>query len=176
MPAFDPAALVDSLEKDRLTVLQGVPAMFARLIEHLRVAGLETVPHPALRVLSAGGSPLDPALKADVEAVFGLPLNNGYGLTECAPTIAQSLIENPAGLLGRPDPDRAGSELVGLDGLPVPDGGSASCGSGTDRHEGLLPSAGGNGRGARPPTAGSTPATSRASRTATCSWSAARRS
>jgi long-chain acyl-CoA synthetase len=123
-PRFEPAAVVDSLEKDRLTVLQGVPAMFARLIEHLRVAGLETVPHPALRFLSAGGSPLDPAIKADVEAVFGLPLNNGYGLTECAPTIAQTLIEKP-----RRDcsvgPILTGleSKLIGLDGAPVLDGG-----------------------------------------------------
>ncbi|UEM01330.1 acyl--CoA ligase [Skermanella rosea] len=123
-PRFDPAAVVESLEKDRLTVLQGVPAMFARLIEHLRITGQETVPHPALRFLSAGGSPLDPAIKADVEAVFGLPLNNGYGLTECAPTIAQTLVEKPcADCSVGPILTGIEAKLVGTDGSPVQPGG-----------------------------------------------------
>jgi acyl-CoA synthetase (AMP-forming)/AMP-acid ligase II len=94
-PRFDPADLVATLERDRLTVLQGVPAMFARLIEHLRTNHLEAIARPALRYVSAGGSPLDHAVKTATERVLGLPLNNGYGLTECAPTIAQTLIEAP---------------------------------------------------------------------------------
>jgi long-chain acyl-CoA synthetase len=36
------------------------------------------------------GAPLTANLKADVEALFVLPLHNGYGLTECAPTVAQT--------------------------------------------------------------------------------------
>ncbi|MBS0495933.1 MAG: AMP-binding protein, partial [Proteobacteria bacterium] len=41
------------------------------------------------------GSPLTPELKASVEAQFQLPLLNGYGLTETAPTIAQVRAQAP---------------------------------------------------------------------------------
>ena len=51
--------------------------------------------HPALRFLSSGGAALDLALKSGVERLFGMPLYNGYGLTECAPTISQTLLDAP---------------------------------------------------------------------------------
>lgn len=95
VPRFDPAAVVAALERDRITVMQGVPAMYARLLAYLKSQGRTSVPHPALRFLSSGGAALDLALKQSVEAVFGLPLYNGYGLTECAPTIAQTLMVPP---------------------------------------------------------------------------------
>ncbi|MGA7452513.1 MAG: AMP-binding protein [Rhodoplanes sp.] len=95
VPRYDPAALVEALDPDRLTVFQGVPAMFARLLEYLKTSERSDIAHPALRLITAGGSPLDPALKAATERLLGLPLHNGYGLTESAPTIAQTLLEAP---------------------------------------------------------------------------------
>ena len=95
VPRYDPADLLESLDKDRLTVVQGVPTMFARLLEHVKMRRRESMAHPALRLITAGGSPLDPALKAATERLFGLPLHNGYGLTESAPTIAQTLLDAP---------------------------------------------------------------------------------
>jgi feruloyl-CoA synthase len=50
---------------------------------------------PDLRFLYAGGSPLAPALKHEVEAFFGLRLHNGYGLTEASPTLTQTRPETP---------------------------------------------------------------------------------
>lgn len=95
VPRFDPASVMRSLEHDRLTVIQGVPAMYARLLAYLKAEGLTDIPHPALRFLSSGGSALDLALKQGVESLFGQPLYNGYGLTECAPTISQTLLDAP---------------------------------------------------------------------------------
>ena len=40
---------------------------------------------PRARFLYAGGAPLDPQLKADVERPSTQPLHNGYGLTETSP-------------------------------------------------------------------------------------------
>ncbi|KIL99037.1 Long-chain-fatty-acid--CoA ligase [Paramagnetospirillum magnetotacticum MS-1] len=92
-PRFAPAQVLADL-KAGLTMWNGVPAMFAKFLEHIRLTGAK-VEAPALRFLSAGGSPLDPAIKAETEAVFGQVLNNGYGLTESAPTICQTRLDAP---------------------------------------------------------------------------------
>jgi long-chain acyl-CoA synthetase len=94
-PRFDPAAALEALAKHQLTVVLGVPAMFAVLLEYAKTKGFETVNFPALRIISSSGAPLDSALKAAVEKFFGLPLYNGYGVTECSPNIAQAKIDEP---------------------------------------------------------------------------------
>lgn len=96
VPRFDASAMLAALERERITVLQGVPAMFARTLEFLRRAGRPLVA-PALRYISAGGSPLDGDLKRRVEALFRLTLHNGYGLTEASPTISQTRIDDRFG-------------------------------------------------------------------------------
>lgn len=95
VPRFDPAAVIGALERDGITVLQGVPAMYARLLAHMKSQGRTEITCPVLRFLSSGGAALDLAVKEAVERLFGLPLYNGYGLTECAPTISQTLLDPP---------------------------------------------------------------------------------
>ena len=94
-PRFDPVAALAALEKDRLTVVLGVPAMFSLLLEYAKSKGMASLRFPALRILASSGAPLHPAVKAGVESLFGLPLYNGYGVTECSPTIAQVRVETP---------------------------------------------------------------------------------
>ena len=92
---FAPAAAASFIREQRLTVCQGVPAMYAKLLQHLRAAGETAFASPTLRFLYAGGSPLALDLKRDVEAFFGLTLHNGYGLTEASPTLTQTRHEQP---------------------------------------------------------------------------------
>lgn len=94
-PRFDPVATLTALEKDRLTVMLGVPAMFALLVEYAKAKGFESMKFPALRIISSSGAPLEATLKESVEQFFGQPLYNGYGVTECSPNIAQMKIEEP---------------------------------------------------------------------------------
>lgn len=96
-PRFAPDALLRALDEHQLTIVQGVPAMYARLLETL--AGPDGAA-PArlenrLRFAYAGGSPLDAQLKRRVEALLGVPLHNGYGMTESAPTISQTRLDAP---------------------------------------------------------------------------------
>lgn len=91
---FAPAQMAHCLEAERITVCQGVPALYAKLLEHLK-SQRRRLDVPALRYLYAGGAPLVPALKRNVEAFFGLPLHNGYGLTEAAPTLTQTRPDEP---------------------------------------------------------------------------------
>jgi long-chain acyl-CoA synthetase len=102
---FTAAAMAQFVAARGLTVCQGVPAMYAKLLEHLRGTGAAW-DAPRLRFLYAGGSPLAPALKREVEACLGLPLHNGYGLTEASPTVTQTRPEEPRSdcSVGRPVP------------------------------------------------------------------------
>jgi acyl-CoA synthetase (AMP-forming)/AMP-acid ligase II len=92
-PRFTPQAMLDAIVKEQLTIVQGVPAMYARLLELCH--GVSAPLASRLRFAYAGGSPLDPTLKAEVEQLLGLPLHNGYGLTEAAPTVSQTRLDAP---------------------------------------------------------------------------------
>jgi acyl-CoA synthetase (AMP-forming)/AMP-acid ligase II len=94
VPRFDPNAAARALAEDGITVFQGVPAIFAYLLGVAKAQGAPLAA-PALRVLSSGGAPLDVALKRGIEAMFGVPLINGYGLTETSPTISISRHAGP---------------------------------------------------------------------------------
>jgi acyl-CoA synthetase (AMP-forming)/AMP-acid ligase II len=94
VPRFAPEAVRRSLAEERVSIFQGVPAMHAKLIEHLQTHGHAwSAPH--LRFAYSGGSPLDAALKARVESVYGLPLHNGYGMTESSPTVSHTMLDAP---------------------------------------------------------------------------------
>lgn len=93
-PRYSPRAMLRALTHDGITVVQGVPTMYAKLIALIESEDQEFAA-PALRFLYAGGAPLDPVRKAEIERVFGLTLHNGYGLTESAPTVTQTRINAP---------------------------------------------------------------------------------
>jgi len=94
-PRFDPVAALAVLERERMTVLLGAPAMFSLLVEYAKLKGLKSLTFPALRIISSSGAPLHGPLKSAVESLFGLVLHNGYGVTECSPNIAQAIPEAP---------------------------------------------------------------------------------
>lgn len=93
-PRFRVEDMARSLADDGVSVLHGVPAMYARLIDWA-----ERQPTafraPALRVAQAGGSPLTASVKAGFERLFGIPLHNGYGMTETSPSICQTRMDAP---------------------------------------------------------------------------------
>src|SRR5437762_3319133 len=94
-PRFDPVAVLSALEKDQLTIILGAPAMFGLFVEYAKLKGLRSMKFRSLRIIASAGAPLQAAIKSETEALFGLPLHNGYGVTECSPTIAQTRVESP---------------------------------------------------------------------------------
>jgi acyl-CoA synthetase (AMP-forming)/AMP-acid ligase II len=92
VPRFSPEHLADALEAG-VTVFQGVPQMYARLLEYARGAG-RTLKAPALRFMTVGGAPIEPDLKEAVERALGLRLVNGWGMTEFASTVSRSLAQH----------------------------------------------------------------------------------
>ena len=59
---------MEALSRCDVSVLQGVPMLFSRLLAHMRQRPTG-VPFTKLRYLYAGGDALDPALKQEIEAV-----------------------------------------------------------------------------------------------------------
>jgi acyl-CoA synthetase (AMP-forming)/AMP-acid ligase II len=91
---FSPEVLHGAICAKGVTVFLGVPAMFARLLDWCAKTRASIAGHQ-LRVIGASGSPLMPDLKQAVESAFGMPLQNGYGLTELSPTVAQTSLDAP---------------------------------------------------------------------------------
>jgi long-chain acyl-CoA synthetase len=120
---FDPVAACKILENDHLTIFLGVPSMFSLLVEYARMKRIPSLRSPALRIISSSGAPLQAALKKDVEDLLGLPLHNGYGVTECSPTIAQADIDEPCRgtSVGRVFPG-VEVKIVGADGRTAAEG------------------------------------------------------
>ena len=83
VPRFDPAEALRAFAEDGVTSFSGVPAMFSALAGLGEARG--AISAPTMKFIGSGGAPLDPGLKARVERLFGLPLANGWGLTETAP-------------------------------------------------------------------------------------------
>lgn len=94
---FSAAKLYDAV-MGGVTVLPAVPQMHALVMQYTKEQGLTRLNSPSLRYVSSGGAPLDPAWKRKAEAFYGLPLQNGYGMTET--TSGASATRNE---LGSPD-------------------------------------------------------------------------
>jgi acyl-CoA synthetase (AMP-forming)/AMP-acid ligase II len=110
-------ALADgALAEASVSVLLGVQTMYGQLVAHARAHG-GRVDAPRLRYASTGGAPLDPTLKRDVEALLGLTLHNGYGLSETSPTITQT--RDGAAPTSLPAAGEAGPAALSV-GLPLP--------------------------------------------------------
>jgi long-chain acyl-CoA synthetase len=92
---YSPAGLAKALAEDGITILNGVPATYQRLMEYKQMAGLPKLERGALRLMSVAGAPLDLELKARVEKELELPLLNAFGITECSPGISGVRPEAP---------------------------------------------------------------------------------
>lgn len=105
---FTPERLLEVLSHEGITTFQGVPTLFTRLLEHLEKTG-NCLHAPALRYLYSGGASLDMAVKRKVEAAFGLPLHQGYGMTEYAGSMFITRVDEPR------DDDSSGYRNAGVE-------------------------------------------------------------
>jgi long-chain acyl-CoA synthetase len=119
LPKFTVDDALTAIATHRVTTVVGVPPMYSALLtvpdERLKEA-LATV-----RLFTSGAAPLPPAVLAGIQRVTGLPVHEGYGLTETAPVLTSTLVSGNAkpGSVGRPLPG-VGLRLVDSDGDPLP--------------------------------------------------------
>lgn len=117
--AFDPAAVLEVIERERLTHLGGIPTQIIMLLDH------PDRPHrdlSSLKVVLLGGAPSSPELIHRIQRELGVVISARYSSTEVGIATA-SLPDDPAEILtttvGKPTP---GVELriVSSDNLPLP--------------------------------------------------------
>ncbi|MBV7407662.1 class I adenylate-forming enzyme family protein [Maritimibacter sp. DP1N21-5] len=123
IPRFSAAAVLDAFAQGD-SVMPAVPQMYQAILAELARRG--TRPDaPNLRYISSGGAPLDPEWKEKIEATFGIPLQNGYGLTETSPGVSGTRLDDPRGdtsvgqilddvecIIDAPDEDGVGELLI----------------------------------------------------------------
>ena len=107
VPRFDPSEALDLCERHRVTVLAGAPPMFAALAA--APAGDRANPLATIRLAVSGAAPLPDQVAADMRTRFGVPLYQGYGLTEASPVVTSSVVD------GEPQPGSVGVPLPGVE-------------------------------------------------------------
>jgi long-chain acyl-CoA synthetase len=82
IPRFDGAAALDIIARDRVTVFEGVPTMYAAM---LHAANAETADTSTLEACVSGGAAMPVELMRAFETHFGCTILEGYGLSETSP-------------------------------------------------------------------------------------------
>jgi len=107
---FDPAGLLATLERCRVTSLCAPPTVWRMLIQQDLAAYRGRL---ALRELVGAGEPLNPEILEQVRAAWGLTLRDGYGQTETTCQVGNAPGQRlKPGSMGRPLP---GYRIVLLD-------------------------------------------------------------
>ncbi|GLZ30711.1 long-chain acyl-CoA synthetase [Lentzea sp. NBRC 105346] len=104
---FDATSALEAIEQHRVTTVVGVPPMYRALLstpaEDLR-AKLATV-----RLFTSGAAPLPAGVIDEMRQAVGLPIHEGYGLTETGPVLTSTLVD------GVPKPGSVGKALPGVE-------------------------------------------------------------
>ncbi len=112
---FDPQDTIDLVEDQACSVLPLAPAVFPYW---LGIEGLRERLGPVRLVLS-GSAPLSPDVVERFTAATGLPVHQGYGLTEAAPVVTSTLCSAEL------QPGSVGAALPGIELRLVDDRGEA---------------------------------------------------
>ena len=118
VPEFDPAAVLDAIERHRCTNTFLLPAM-AQLVVVEQLKRRRDV--SSLQRVLAGGDSVPVALQTQFQDACGLPLREGIGMTEVCPILVNPPDGLRPGSLGVP---LSGVEarVVDPDGRPTPEG------------------------------------------------------
>lgn len=102
IPRFEPAKVFEAIERDKVTIMCGVPTMFYAMLHYPDRKKFDI---SSLKYAISGGSALPVELLNAFEAEFNLPLLEGYGLSENCASATFNLVQKPrkAGSVGLAD-------------------------------------------------------------------------
>jgi long-chain acyl-CoA synthetase len=101
IPRFDPAKALEIIERDRVTVFEGVPTMYNAMLHCPDAADYDT---STLEVCASGGAAMPVEVMHGFEEKFGCKVLEGYGLSETSPVASFNHPdrERKAGSIGTP--------------------------------------------------------------------------
>ena len=82
LPRFDAAKALEMIQRDAVTIFEGVPTMYAAMLHH---PGADPAQAATLRVCVSGGASLPVEILRGFEEKFGCVILEGYGLSETSP-------------------------------------------------------------------------------------------
>src|SRR3954447_24395168 len=120
IPRFDPAKALEIIERDKVTIFQGVPTMFTAMLHSDKK---DEVDLSCLRVSMSGGSAMPVEVMRGFEDQFGCKVLEGYGLSEPSPfaSFNHADRERKPGTIGTPI-DGVEMKVVDEDGGEVDQG------------------------------------------------------
>ncbi|UGT67761.1 long-chain fatty acid--CoA ligase [Nocardia gipuzkoensis] len=105
IPRFDPIAVLEIIERDRVTVLEGVPTMYVAILS----AGPHVADTSSLRTCISGGAAMPVEVLRGFAEAFGVQILEGYGLSETSPVATFNRLEK----------QKPGSIGYGIDGVEL---------------------------------------------------------
>ena len=101
IPRFDAGTVLETIQRDKATIMEGVPTMFVALLHHPDVDRYDV---STLRMSISGGAPIPAEVMDAFEQKFGVVILEGYGLSETASTTTfnVSAEERKAYSVGKP--------------------------------------------------------------------------
>jgi long-chain acyl-CoA synthetase len=85
LPRFDPARALEIIQRDAVTIFEGVPTMYAAMLHLPQDQGSDPAMAASLRVCASGGASLPVEILRGFEEKFGCMILEGYGLSETSP-------------------------------------------------------------------------------------------
>src|ERR1022692_550255 len=82
LPRFDPGKALEIVGRDKVTIFEGVPTMYAAMLHHPAHAQAEV---SSLRTCISGGAAMPMEIMRGFEQTFGCMILEGYGLSETSP-------------------------------------------------------------------------------------------
>ncbi|HXE52839.1 MAG TPA: AMP-binding protein [Tepidisphaeraceae bacterium] len=116
---FSPVATLNALRQHKASLVFGIPSMFAAI---LRLKDAKPEDFAPIYAMISGGEPLPSTLREAFKQRFGVPLYEGYGLTETSPVVSLNVPHsNRPGSVGRMVPG-AEARITDDNGNPVSQG------------------------------------------------------
>ncbi len=120
LPRFDPEKALQIIGRDKVTIFEGVPTMYAAMLHQ---PGSENADVSSLRVCISGGSAMPVEVLHSFEKAFRCVILEGYGLSETSPVASFNLpdkVRKP-GTIGTPI-EGVRMRVVDADGAELPAG------------------------------------------------------